>query len=154
MTGGSVVSLGQEVGTISQFLSSSARELESVHWQQERREMLAEVYRTDSLETFVDHLVAAFNQFGANTVDVSPDLKDLLKENHVTLGSATFILDKFVAHCQGRYIDLGKALEYLERQPYFVDLQALNMACGLPDEPNLLCDLSFVVYLREKGGTQ
>jgi hypothetical protein len=145
-----VASLDQEVTSAQHFLTTAAQGLESSRWQKQRHEMLSSLYRVDSLEVFVDRLVTDLRQFGVNNPEIAPDLNELLKENRIPLGNTALIAGKFLVHCQARFLDLGRALENLEKQTYFVDVYSTTINGNDSSYPDVICDLNFGVYFRGK----
>jgi len=153
MTRAQVASLDQEVNTARQFLMETAQVMEKDAWSRQRHDLLTNLCRVDSLETFVDRLTADFSRFGVSHVEFSPDLNELLKENRIPFGGIMLTGGKFEARCQGRFLNLGKALEYLEQQPYFVNLYSINIAYNEATNPEVLCTMNFAVYLRDREAT-
>ena len=145
-----VSSLDQDVNIARLFLLNSAQVMEKQGWSGQRRNLLTNLYRVDSLETFVDRLAADFNRFGVSHAEFAPDLNELLKESRIPFGSITLTEGRFQVRCQGRFLSLGRALEYLEQQPYFVDLYSMNIAYNEATNPEVLCTMNFAVYLRER----
>lgn len=148
-----VTSLDQELNTARQFLMNSAQVMEKQGWPRQRHDLLTNLCRVDSLEIFVDRLAADFSRFGVSHAEFAPDLKELLKENRIPFGGIMLTGGKFEARCQGRFLSLGKALDYLEQQPYFVDLYSVNIAYNEATNPEVLCTMNFSVYLRDREAT-
>ncbi len=148
-----VASLDQEVSIARQFLTEASQVMEKDAWPRQRRDLLTNLCRVDSLETFVDRLAADFSRFGVSHAEFAPDLNELLKENRIPFGDIMLTGAKFEVHCQGRFLSLGKALEYLEQQPYFVDLYSMNIAYNEATNPEVLCTMNFAVYLRDRETT-
>jgi hypothetical protein len=148
-----VATLDQEVNTARQFLMETAQVMEKDAWPRQRRDLLTNLCRVDSLETFVDRLAADFSRFGVSHAGFSPDLNELLKKNQIPFGGIMLTGARFEARCQGSFLSLGKALEYLEQQPYFVDLYSMNIAYNEATSPEVLCTMNFAVYLRDREAT-
>ena len=142
--------LEQEVNSARQFLTSTAQAMDNDGWLQQRQKLLTNLSRVDSLESFVNRLTADFNSFGIMYAEFAPDLHELLKERRIPLGSVILTGSRFDAHCQGRYLSLGKAIEYLEQQPYFSDLHSLTIQYNDATNPDVLCTMNFSVYLRDR----
>jgi hypothetical protein len=145
-----VALLDQDVNTARLFLMNSAQVLEKQNWSGQRRDLLTNLCRVDSLETFVDRLAADFSRFGVSHAEFAPDLNELLKETRIPFGGIMLTGGKFQVRCQGRFLSLGKALEFLEQQPYFVDLYSMNISYNETTNPEVLCTMNFAVYLRER----
>jgi hypothetical protein len=148
-----VASLDQEANTARQFLMNSAQIMEKQGWPRQKHDLLVNLCRVDSLEIFVDRLAADFSRFGVSHAEFAPDLNELLKENRIPFGGAMLTKGRFEARCQGRFLSLGKALEYLEQQPYFVNLYSINIAYNEATNPEVLCTIDFAVYLRDQEVT-
>jgi hypothetical protein len=145
-----VASLDQEVNTARQFLMNSAQVMEKQGWARQRGDLLTSLCRVDSLETFADRLAADFSRFGVSHTEFAPDLNELLKENRIPFGGIMLTGGKFQVRCQGGFLSLGKALEFLEQQPYFVDLSSMSIAYNEATNPEVLCTMNFAVYLRDR----
>jgi hypothetical protein len=148
-----IASLDQEVNTAKLFLMNSTQVTEKQGWPRQKDNLLANLCRIDSLETFVDRLAADFERFGISQVEFAPDLNELLKGSQIPFGSVALTKGKFEARLQGRFISCGKALEFLEQQPYFIDLYAMNIAYDDATNPEVLCTINFAVYLRDREAT-
>jgi len=148
-----VASLDQELNTARQFLINSAHGMEKQGWPRQRHDLLVSLCWIDSLETFLDRLGTDFSRFGVSHAEFAPDLNELLKENQVPFGGTMLTKGRFEARLQGRFISVGKALEYLEQQPYFVDLYSTTIAYNDATNPEVLCTMNFAVYLRDREAT-
>jgi hypothetical protein len=148
-----IASLDQEVNAAKQFLTTTAQVLEHNAWPRQKHDLLANLYRFDSLETFVDRMAGDFLRFGVSNVEFAPDLNELLKATRIPFGATMLTKGRFEARLQGRFISLGKALEYLEQQSYFMDLYSMDIVYNDATNPEVLCTMNFAVYLREQEAT-
>jgi hypothetical protein len=144
-----VASLDQEIANSRQYLTNAAVNLQSKRWQRQRADMLTGLCRIDSLASFVDHLTADINRFGVNNLDVTPDLNQLLKRDRIAIGNVNLTTAKFTLRCEGGFVNVGRALEYVEGQPYFADLATANFDYADATAPAIVAEMVFSVYLRD-----
>lgn len=144
-----IVQLDRDVDNARQYLTATAQSMEGDSWMRQRQSLLSNLTRIDSLENFVDRLTADFSSFGITQAEFAPDLHELLKQSHLPLGNVVLTSGRFEARCEGRFLSFGKAVEHLEKQPYFADLHSLTISYNEATNPNVLCAMNFSVYLRE-----
>ncbi len=149
-----VASLEQDLSNARRFLTETAAAMETGNWLQQRRDLMMGLYRADSLESFIDQMADDCLRIGVTRAEFLPNLNELLKQQRIPIGNIILTGGRFEGRCQGRFLNLGRALEHLEQQPYFVELYSLNIAYNQATSPDVLCTMDFAVYLRDREGTR
>ncbi len=139
----------QQLHTLFLTAGQSAELSETAQLQTSRT--LAQLMSDDSLEQFIDLLSTKLAARGLRQVTIRPVVEEVLAHRKVVVGDQQLTRVLLQVALVGRFLDIGKAVEYLEHQSYFSEFRSINL--GYDDElnPAIACQFDVTVYLRSKG---
>ena len=117
----------------------------------ETAEALAQLMPEDSLEQFVDQFSRALSDFGLKEIVVAPAIEEVLASQKVMVGNQRIAKVLLRTSAIGRYRQIGNAISYIEKQPFFSECRRLNLGYDADLNPAIACQLDLTIYLRAKG---
>jgi hypothetical protein len=92
--------------------------------------------------------------FGLKEISVAPAVEVVLASRKVMVGDQQLAEILLHTTLTGRYLQIGKAIEYIEQQPYFSEFRLAGI--GFDDElsPAVACQFDLTIYVRSGGVAQ
>ncbi len=142
--------LEQELSTEHAFLlrANNTGDRDST-LQAERRATFLEFASTDSLEIFVDQLGRDMAALGFSHAHVAPVIEELLYASTVNLENVRLMPLRFAVEAQAEFLEIGRFIELLESQRYFSRISNISISHNDGTNPDVLCQIQFLAYLRE-----
>ena len=145
--------LEQEITSSKSLVAGVGQIMQRVDLAQSRvQEKLNHIYYADSIPDFIQSLTALMKGYNLDRVQITPELPDLLDDNQtIAIGSDILSVIEFRFDGRGRYLQLGKFLEYLQNQPYFEGVSSLSLNYNQSTNPEINFDLKISTYLKRQG---
>jgi len=138
----------------SLFLSAGQSAQQHQDVRSRTSEALSAIMPEDSLEQFIDKISAILKTEGLHEITIAPLVEAVLSSRKVIVGNQELSEVLLQTTLVGRYLDIGKALDYLEQQPYFSEYRLVNLAYDDDLNPAIVCQFDLTVYLRAKGSVR
>lgn len=106
---------------------------------------------TDSIPDFIQVLSEDMKEYGLKNIRIIPNLKDLIEEESIALGDRNVNRVEFKLTADGRYLSIGRYLEYLQKQPYYSGQTSLDILYDQDLGPRVDLRYSFYVLLENRG---
>jgi hypothetical protein len=106
---------------------------------------------TDSIPNFIQILTEDMKEYGLKNIRIIPNLKDLIEEEGIALGDRNVNRVEFKLTADGRYLSIGRYLEYLQKQPYYFGQTALDIFHNQYLAPRVELRYAFYILLENRG---
>jgi len=144
--------LNQEINSYRSLISNVGDVNDRVNLvRSELNQNLDEICSVDSIPDFIDKLRSSMEMYDFNNLTIKPKVSDLLENMQIPIGDKTFDLVEFEIKGIGRFISIGKYLEYLNSETYFNKTLALNISYNKSLNPKVLFSVKISTYIRMQG---
>jgi hypothetical protein len=133
------------------FLSAGVSAELTENVQAQTAQALSQLIPEDSLEQFVDRFSRALGDFGLTEVTVAPAVEVVLASRKVMVGDQRIAEVLLRTTLIGRYLQIGKAVNYIEKQSFFSEFRRVDLAFDEELNPAVACQLDLTVYLLSDG---